>query len=145
MDVVSLGYRTDLMVRALEGSEVADRGDYITVRTAANPVFWWGNFLLLPAEALSGPPDRWLELFASEFPEAGHVALGISRHRLSQPRRLSTLRRASITAATGQRCRAPSELNDNADPDPLLFEQFRVSDVVAVRGVTAVAGQRCCG
>jgi ribosomal protein S18 acetylase RimI-like enzyme len=76
VDVVSLGYRTDLMVRALEGSEIADRGDYVSVRTAANPVFYWGNFLLLPAEALSGPPDRWLSLFATEFPKAGHVALG---------------------------------------------------------------------
>ena len=33
VDVMSLGYRTDLMVRALEGSEVADRGDYVTVRS----------------------------------------------------------------------------------------------------------------
>ena len=76
VDVVSLGYRTDLMVRVLEGSEIADRGDYVTLRTAANPGFYWGNFLLLPAQALSGPPDRWLSLFAAEFPEAGHVALG---------------------------------------------------------------------
>ena len=76
VDVESLGFRTDLMVRALEGSEITDRGDYVAVRTAANPGFYWGNFLLLPAEALSGPPDRWLALFAEEFPEAGHVALG---------------------------------------------------------------------
>ncbi|HXS64576.1 MAG TPA: GNAT family N-acetyltransferase [Streptosporangiaceae bacterium] len=76
MDIESLGYRTDLMVRAIEGSQVTDRGGYIAVRTAANPGFYWGNFLLLPAEALSGPPDRWLSLFASEFPEAKHVALG---------------------------------------------------------------------
>jgi ribosomal protein S18 acetylase RimI-like enzyme len=64
------------LVRAPEGSEIADRGDYVSVRTAANPVFYWGNFLLLPAEALSGPPDRWLSLFATEFPAARHVALG---------------------------------------------------------------------
>jgi hypothetical protein len=76
VDIESLGYRTDLMVRAIEGSQVTDRGGYIAVRTAANPGFYWGNFLLLPAEALSGPPDRWLSLFASEFPEAKHVALG---------------------------------------------------------------------
>src|SRR6266446_8361851 len=65
------------MVRALEGSKVADHGGYVTVRTEANPEFYWGNFLLLPAGALSDPPDEWLSLFAAEFPEAGHVALGI--------------------------------------------------------------------
>ena len=64
------------MVRVLEGSEIADRGDYLAVRTAANPGFYWGNFLLLPARALSDPPDRWLSLFAEEFPQARHVALG---------------------------------------------------------------------
>jgi len=77
VDVVSLGYRTDLMLRALEGSEVADHGGYITVRTAANPDFWWGNFLVLPAAALYGDASRWLSLFAAEFPAAAHVALGI--------------------------------------------------------------------
>jgi ribosomal protein S18 acetylase RimI-like enzyme len=74
--VLSLGYRTDLMVRALEGSEVIDHGGYITVRTAANPDFWWGNFLLLPAAALSGGAGQWLSLFSAEFPAAAHVALG---------------------------------------------------------------------
>lgn len=75
---MSLGFRTDLMIRALEGSKIADHGDYVSVRTAANPAFYWGNFLLLPARALAGPADRWLSLFASEFPEAGHVALGFN-------------------------------------------------------------------
>lgn len=77
VDVVSLGYRTDLMVRALEGSEVVDHGEYITVRTAANPAYWWGNFLLLPAAAVPGEASQWLSLFAAEFPAAAHVALGI--------------------------------------------------------------------
>src|SRR5579863_9380717 len=77
VEVVSLGFRTDLMVRGLEGSEIADHGGYVTVRTRANPEFYWGNFLLLPADALSDPPDRWLSLFAAEFPDAGHLALGI--------------------------------------------------------------------
>ena len=52
MEVRSLGYRTDLMIRALEGSQLADRGDYLVVRTPQNPSYWWGNFLLL-----SDPPQ----------------------------------------------------------------------------------------
>jgi GNAT superfamily N-acetyltransferase len=77
MDVRSLGYRTDLMIRALEGSEVSDRGDYLVIRTPANPTFWWGNFLLLPAPPELGAPDGWLATFAAEFPGAAHVTLGI--------------------------------------------------------------------
>jgi GNAT superfamily N-acetyltransferase len=77
MDIRSLGYRTDLMIRALEGSQVSDRGEYLVIRTPANPAFWWGNFLLLPAPPELGEPDRWLSVFAAEFPGAAHVTLGI--------------------------------------------------------------------
>jgi hypothetical protein len=46
MQVTSLGFRTDLALRVLEGAEVTDRGDYTVVRSPDNPTFWWGNFLL---------------------------------------------------------------------------------------------------
>jgi GNAT superfamily N-acetyltransferase len=73
--VTSLGYRTDLAIRAAEGSQVIDHGDCIAIHSPANPSYWWGNFLLLPASAeLPGP---WLSRFAAEFPAARHVALGI--------------------------------------------------------------------
>jgi GNAT superfamily N-acetyltransferase len=77
VDVTSLGFRTDLMVRALEGSEVIDHPDYVTVRTPANPEYWWGNFLLLPARTAHGAAGPWLELFRTEFPDAHHLALGL--------------------------------------------------------------------
>jgi GNAT superfamily N-acetyltransferase len=77
MDVRSLGYRTDLMIRELEGSEVTDRGHYLVIRTPANPSFWWGNFLLLPAPPALGAPDGWLATFAAEFPGAAHLTLGV--------------------------------------------------------------------
>ncbi len=77
MHVISLGFQTDLMVRTLEGSEVIDHPDYVTVRSPANPEFWWGNFLLLPAAAAHGPAGPWLGLFRTEFPGAGHLALGL--------------------------------------------------------------------
>ncbi len=77
MDVTSLGFQTDLMLRAMEGSEVIDHPGYVTVRSPANPEFWWGNFLLLPAGATHGAAEPWLELFRAEFPGAGHLALGL--------------------------------------------------------------------
>jgi RimJ/RimL family protein N-acetyltransferase len=81
VDVTSLGFQTDLMIRALEGSEVTDHPGYVTVRTPANPEFWWGNFLLLPAGAVPGAAAPWLERFRAEFPAAGHLALGLDGTR----------------------------------------------------------------
>jgi ribosomal protein S18 acetylase RimI-like enzyme len=74
--VRSLGYRTDLTARVLEGSRVEDRGDYVVLRSPGNPGYWWGNFLLLPS---LGPGEAavWLARFAAEFPEARHVTLGV--------------------------------------------------------------------
>ena len=77
MEVRSLGFRTDLMIRALEGSQITDRGGYVVIRTPQNPTFWWGNFLLLPGLPALGEPGRWLAIFAAEFPGAAHVTLGI--------------------------------------------------------------------
>ncbi|BEP12231.1 hypothetical protein acdb102_05420 [Acidothermaceae bacterium B102] len=75
MDVRSLGYRTDLMLRRLAGATLDDRGDHIVVTTAANPGFWWGNFLLL-----AEPPqdiEPWLDTFRDAFPAASHIAMGV--------------------------------------------------------------------
>ncbi len=77
MNVTSLGFQTDVMLRALEGSEIEDRGDYLAVRTPASPDFWWGNFLLLPGEAAEDEATPWLSRFAAEFPAAAHIALGL--------------------------------------------------------------------
>jgi GNAT superfamily N-acetyltransferase len=77
VEVRSLGYRSDLMIRALEGSQITDRGGYLVIRTPRNPAFWWGNFLLLPGLPALGDPGRWLAIFAAEFPGAEHVTLGI--------------------------------------------------------------------
>jgi GNAT superfamily N-acetyltransferase len=77
VEVRSLGFRTDLMIRALEGSQITDRGGYVVIRTPQNPMFWWGNFLLLPGLPALGDPARWLAIFAAEFPGAEHVTLGI--------------------------------------------------------------------
>lgn len=77
MHVTSLGYRTDLMLRALEGSQVTDHGDHLVIRTPANPGYWWGNFLLLAQPPRPAETGRWLAAFATQFPAADHLALGI--------------------------------------------------------------------
>jgi GNAT superfamily N-acetyltransferase len=75
--VRSLGFRTDVALRVLEGGQVTDRGDYLVVRSPGNPGFWWGNFLLLSAMPQAGSAVAWLARFAAEFPAARHVALGV--------------------------------------------------------------------
>ena len=49
MRVTSLGFRTYVALRVLEGGQVTDRGDYLVVRSPGNPDFWWGNFILMAA------------------------------------------------------------------------------------------------
>ena len=77
MRVTSLGYRTDLTMRVLEGAEIADRGDYLVIQSPGNPDYWWGNYLLLAALPEPGTGGVWLDRFAAEFPAARHVALGV--------------------------------------------------------------------
>jgi ribosomal protein S18 acetylase RimI-like enzyme len=77
VQVISLGYRTDLMLQVQGGSEIIDCGDFLAVCSPAEPSFWWGNFLLLSAPPQPGEAGRWLSRFAAQFPGARHVALGI--------------------------------------------------------------------
>ncbi|WP_328993988.1 GNAT family N-acetyltransferase [Kribbella sp. NBC_01245] len=75
--IESLGYRTDLMLLQLGGSEVSDRGDYLVVRTPGNPTFWWGNYLLFRTSFGPGDVAARVATFKAEFPDAGHVAMGV--------------------------------------------------------------------
>lgn len=78
----SFGWRTDLMLRRLAGSDVIDREDYLLVRTPADPEFRWGNFLYVPSAPEPAGIARWIDVFAAEFPDAGHVAIGVEGQRL---------------------------------------------------------------
>jgi ribosomal protein S18 acetylase RimI-like enzyme len=78
MRLGSLGYRTDLIFHTFDG-EVRDRGEYLLVRTPANPGFYWGNFLLFSHPPQVGDCTRWRDLFARELgapPETQHQVFG---------------------------------------------------------------------
>jgi ribosomal protein S18 acetylase RimI-like enzyme len=75
--IESLGFRTDLLLLELGGSEFTDAGEYVVVRTPDNPGFWWGNLLLFRTPFEPGDVEHRRETFRSEFPAADHVALGI--------------------------------------------------------------------
>ncbi|HEY3558422.1 MAG TPA: GNAT family N-acetyltransferase [Kribbella sp.] len=77
MEITSLGFRTDLLLLELGGSVFRDAGEYVVVRTPANPGFWWGNFLLYRTPFAPDDAKLRLDDFRREFPEAKHVAFGI--------------------------------------------------------------------
>jgi ribosomal protein S18 acetylase RimI-like enzyme len=122
MRITSLGFRTDVALRAMEGAEVTDRGDYLVIRTHDQPDFWWGNFLLINGAPGPGQAGRWLARFAAEFPAARHVALGLDiAGDVEIPgdfaaAGLQAERSAVLTAA---RLRPPSHPNRDARIRPL--------------------------
>ena len=55
------------------------------VRSPDNPGFHWGNFLLACDPGTCDDAERWLGVFAAEFPDAGHVAIGLPREPAAGP------------------------------------------------------------
>jgi GNAT superfamily N-acetyltransferase len=74
---MTAGWETDLAVLELGGSTVEDRGDHLVVRTPANPDFHWGNCLLVLDPATVDDAQRWVDVFAGAFPDAGWVSIGL--------------------------------------------------------------------
>jgi GNAT superfamily N-acetyltransferase len=127
VNVASLGYRTDLMIRRMEGSEVIDCGDHIVVRSPARPAYWWGNFLLLAAAPEPRETAAWLARFAQVFPAAGHVALGIDTTQPDAADRSGLLeaglRIERSTVMTASDLREPPHRDRSADYRPLAGEE----------------------
>ncbi|WP_407342545.1 GNAT family N-acetyltransferase [Pengzhenrongella phosphoraccumulans] len=75
--IASLGFRTDLMLLSLQGSEIEDHDDYLVVRSPHNPDFWWGNFLLFRRPPQPASVRAWEQAFARELPAAAHRTFGV--------------------------------------------------------------------
>jgi ribosomal protein S18 acetylase RimI-like enzyme len=120
VELRSLGYRTDLAILELEGSQVTDRGDHLVIRTPGNPDYWWGNFLLL-RELRPGSGGEWLARFATAFPDARHIALGLDMTEAGAVASAElpgmTLERNAVL--TGAAVHAPSHPNTAAVFRPL--------------------------
>jgi GNAT superfamily N-acetyltransferase len=119
MQLASLGFRTDVALRAAEGAEVTDRGDYLVIRSPDNPGFWWGNFLLLRDWPKDG--DGWLDRFAAEFPQAEHVAIGVDGTEPGGPlpAEFARLEADRSTVLTCTEIQAPGRVNTEAEIRPL--------------------------
>jgi len=77
MEVLSCGWRTDLAILALSGSEIEQHPTYVVVRTPGNPGYRWGNFVLLRRAPLRRDLGLVEDLFARALPGIGHRAFGV--------------------------------------------------------------------
>jgi len=78
MQLRSLGYHSDLLFPRFDGI-ILDRGDYLVIQTPANPLYYWGHFLLFAAPPGPGDFERWRQLFTKELgalPHVKHFAFG---------------------------------------------------------------------
>lgn len=73
-----LGWHTDLAVLRLSGSTIEQRDDHLVVRTPANPLYHWGNFVLVTDDGAVDRPEHWLEVFEQAFPDAWHRSIGLA-------------------------------------------------------------------
>lgn len=71
MRIRSLALRTQAAIQSMYG-EVLLRGEYAVFRTASVPDYWYGNCLIMPAVPGRGDFERWMALFAQEFPDKQH-------------------------------------------------------------------------
>ena len=123
----SLGYRTDLALRALEGSQVTAYEDCVVVRSPANPGYRWGNFVLLREPPRSGETERLVARFRQEFPQAGYTALGIDVTAASEASGdefvAAGFHRSVDSVLTAAAVRVPPHLNLDADCRPLVTDE----------------------
>ena len=68
----SLLPQTDLSMTALDG-EVEHVGEMVVARRPHNPLYYWGNFLLLPRPPEATEIDGLIAMFRHHF--AGHPAV----------------------------------------------------------------------
>ena len=151
MEVRSLGYRTDLAILALEGSQVTDHGDHLVVRTPSNPDYWWGNFLLLE-DLGPGSGSVWMARFAAEFPGAQHMALGLDETDAGTigPDELAGMTMEQNAVMTATSVHAPPSARLTAiralteAGHGTWFGAFLDDTLVSQLGlITGIAGRRC--
>lgn len=74
---IPAGWVTDVEVLRLGGSVVEAHREYSVVRSPHNPGHHWGNFVLVTDRRLALHADLCLQVFAEEFPDADHTAIGL--------------------------------------------------------------------
>ena len=83
---LALGWQSHLLASRF-GAEIGERDDCIVLRTPANPTYYWGNCLILPAAPRDEDLAHWLARFDSEIaslqPGSRHLAFGVNAATLN--------------------------------------------------------------
>lgn len=79
MFTLSPGWKTDLDILALSGSEIETFDDHLVVRTPTNPEYHWGNCLLVLDPSSVNESDKWVTKCKSVFPNNGWIAIGLTQ------------------------------------------------------------------
>jgi GNAT superfamily N-acetyltransferase len=127
MEVHSLGYRTDLIFARFDG-DVRDRGDFLVVRTPANPGYYWGNFLLSQEAPKDGDDRAWPERFRREIggpPTVAHQAFGWDSQKKGMVQAFLEsgfqLRQLTVMACTSPR--RPDRVASQVEIRPLVTDE----------------------
>lgn len=121
-DITSLGFGTDIVLRVLEGGEVTERDGYLVVRSPGMPAFRWGNFLLLRESPQPGSQDLWWTTFASEFPTADWVTLGVDETDPVSPDGFEGFTAEIVDVLTASELVPPAHLNEAAEVRPVTTD-----------------------
>ncbi|MFL6022530.1 MAG: GNAT family N-acetyltransferase [Marmoricola sp.] len=99
---IGLGWTTDLAVLRFGGSLVEEHSDHLVVRTPENPAYHWGNFVLVTDAASADDAERWRAVFAAEFPDAKHLAVGLPREPSKDAWRGSGIEASDVLVNEGE-------------------------------------------
>jgi ribosomal protein S18 acetylase RimI-like enzyme len=128
------GWRTDFIVHRY-GAVVEEHPSHLVVRTPANPSFYWGNCLILPAAPSDEELPLWLDRFDQHItrgqPESDHVAIGVDAPWTGQP--FAAWRAAGFTLQLSTMLRLqPGQLTPSPRP-PRGPAHFRALDLATER------------
>jgi len=73
MPLKSLGLASDVMVLG-DRSHLEEKPDHFVLRSPDEPDFWFGNMIIQRTDQID--PERQIETFQSEFPNAKHITIG---------------------------------------------------------------------
>lgn len=139
---LTLGWQTDLIFARFDGV-ITERPDCLVVRTPSNPLYYWGNCLILPSPPRDDDVQHWMRRFDDEIaalqPDSRHVAIGFDAQAPHEP--LVSWHNAGfeVFSTVALRLR-PAALRSPPKPMPADFK-FRVLDLPV--GLDAAVDLQC--
>jgi len=127
MEITSQGLLSEFIFHDFAGVET-DHGDCISVRTPANPDYFYGNFLIFPLAPQVGDFDRWRARFAEIFadtPAVRHVCFQWASGENASAEALAEFKAAGFNVGLESVLTAQSVRMDKAPTAGISFRPLR--------------------